>query len=509
MADVFSSFMEQLRKRQAYDPLMGAAKGRELPPEARGEEQPIEMAAEVVEAAAPFEANPGRMLRLLSDSAGELPGRSDYRPAREGVISMMGKAGMSQVARPDLSAISQKIEAASEDGDSPEDRRMKLFFAVIPAIAGGLLGGLPGAAGAAKGAATDMVDQRKEAIGRRSRKLEGLKSAASSQVSLYKADQDALTNRFKMLGELDEKLAKLDDGSPEFKSLMKSREAYAQAAAQMAKELGMGQFKTEQDVFKEGMKDQLDDEDRTDQQTFELEKMQRQYELRADELEKAGMRDEAKQARQFANQLELEKMRQAGMDRRLKMKPAAAAKAAQPKEPKLTEAQSKAALYARTMNSEIDALENFENDPSFLGRSASSLTERLAPDFIANFYRTPEYRQYLTAGKRFLASALRQETGAAVTDAEVDLYMPMYLAMPGDDAATVRQKAARRKEYARSLQMLAGAAGQMLDQNIGAPMTTQQVRDLEPKPEPITPLPPDVRKKVDEAKERLKRQMVK
>lgn len=65
-------------------------------------------------------------------------------------------------------------------------------------------------------------------------------------------------------------------------------------------------------------------------------------------------------------------------------------------------------------------------------------------------------RQFVQAAKEFLAPVLRKDTGAAVTDTELDTYMDIYIPRSTDDPQTLWQKAQARADAVRGLMAESG-----------------------------------------------------
>lgn len=478
--DVMSVFVNRLKK--TYSPDMAArANWQDVAP-GSSEEAPLDFDEVVVEDTAPMRAEPREMLMRLQEGAQKPVPSNDYTPAREQIISQMNRSIGMGANRPNMDDIERRLmEIEKGDSASVGD----YFTAIAPMVAGTLLGGLAGGAGAGKGTVEALRYDQDRADKKQAAKADVLKGAAKSRIDLYKADQDALMNRFQMLGEIDKRLENLQRGTPEFEQLLKQRQAFAQANIDMMKSLGMSEKDFEEAAFMKNWDLEAD-----------LAKQIAAHEQQAKMLEAKGRQEEAAQERLFKQQKELELMRQQGADRRAKMAGSKAAKAKAEKPP--TEGERSAALFARVMEAEVPALELLENDPKFLGASMNTMTEKFAPESIANVMRTPEYRQYVIAGKRFLAGVLRKETGAAVTDQEFNFYGPMYLAQPGDDIDTIKQKAQRRREYVNSVYAMGGRASQLVDESLGPPALT--------KPSSLKyNLSDEQRRRVDEIKEKKRR----
>lgn len=106
----------------------------------------------------------------------------------------------------------------------------------------------------------------------------------------------------------------------------------------------------------------------------------------------------------------------------------------------LTEGQSKDTVYSTRATAAMPLLNKHEG-------ALLSLGETLAngiPLNLGNYAQTEEFQLARDAGKDFLASILRKDTGAAVTKSEEDLYGRIFLPQPGDKPATVDAKRQRR-----------------------------------------------------------------
>lgn len=121
--------------------------------------------------------------------------------------------------------------------------------------------------------------------------------------------------------------------------------------------------------------------------------------------------------------------------------------------PKLTEQQSKdVGFYNRGER----LLPRLEQQDKALTDFASSAGARIP--IVGNFLKSDAYRQAEQTGRELLAVILRKDTGAAVTDSEMQLYSGMYLPQPGDDAATIKQKQEGRKTAIEGIRMGLGTA---------------------------------------------------
>lgn len=98
-------------------------------------------------------------------------------------------------------------------------------------------------------------------------------------------------------------------------------------------------------------------------------------------------------------------------------------------------------------NKELQPLEN----------ALTSLPENTASKIpLGNYLKTPEYQQAERAGREFLAVVLRKDTGAAVTEAEMAYYAPMYLPQPGDKPEVIQMKREARQRFLDALKTSLG-----------------------------------------------------
>lgn len=116
--------------------------------------------------------------------------------------------------------------------------------------------------------------------------------------------------------------------------------------------------------------------------------------------------------------------------------------------PKLTEVEDKSRFFAANM---ADALPQMfqvlqggyspnRTDQAAAGPPASGWLGRTAASLTPRSSASPEGRTFYTEGRKVLASILRKESGAAITDDEWSSYGPIYLPWPGDQPADVERK---------------------------------------------------------------------
>lgn len=147
--------------------------------------------------------------------------------------------------------------------------------------------------------------------------------------------------------------------------------------------------------------------------------------------------------------------------------------AVRPTGTKLTESQSKDLIYH---SRGLQALEAFEPNAN----AYASGVERLAVQAPGgNYVVSEEFQKARNAGRNFLASVLRKDTGAAVTKAEEDLYGDIFLPSPGDKPGTLAQKTEARKQAIDAIRSGLGTAEVLA---LGKRLTTRQPGEGAPAP---------------------------
>lgn len=106
----------------------------------------------------------------------------------------------------------------------------------------------------------------------------------------------------------------------------------------------------------------------------------------------------------------------------------------------LTESQSKDTLYATRATNALPLLNQYEDNLMSLPEAAAGAI----PFNLGNYAQSEEYQLARDAGRDFLATILRKDTGAAITAQEEDIYGKMFLPQPGDKPATIQAKRQRR-----------------------------------------------------------------
>ena len=107
---------------------------------------------------------------------------------------------------------------------------------------------------------------------------------------------------------------------------------------------------------------------------------------------------------------------------------------------KLTEGQSKDLTYLTRGEAAMGILDN-------MGPILADPGQRVAGavPLAGNLLTSPEFQQAQQAGREFLSAVLRKDTGAAITQQEMDIYGQTYLPQPGDSPEVLQQKAESRR----------------------------------------------------------------
>jgi NACalpha-BTF3-like transcription factor len=112
----------------------------------------------------------------------------------------------------------------------------------------------------------------------------------------------------------------------------------------------------------------------------------------------------------------------------------------------MTEAQSKDTVYATRAQGSLETLDKLGDALTSLGESAAGSLGK-----TGNYLKSEEYQQAEQAGREFLAAVLRKDTGAAVTQQEMDIYGSTYLPEPGNGPKVLEQKRVSRRRALEAL----------------------------------------------------------
>lgn len=149
------------------------------------------------------------------------------------------------------------------------------------------------------------------------------------------------------------------------------------------------------------------------------------------------------------------------------------------KDEDLKDYQTKDALWAErmaraeiTMRGNIGTPENPSYNP---GRTANKFWP---DDGILGMANSEKWRGYQAGAREWIASLLRKDTGAAVTDTEFKMYFNTYFPQPGDSADVQKQKLERRVAEASKLRAASGPAFDKMspgfDQEMGDRLKMQE-----------------------------------
>lgn len=125
---------------------------------------------------------------------------------------------------------------------------------------------------------------------------------------------------------------------------------------------------------------------------------------------------------------------------------------ANPKD-KLTEVQSKYALFGRMQQETAPVLDSLEEQ--FNPANSQDAMARSLP-IAGNFFQSEQGQIYNTAAAAWSEGALRIATGAAATQPEIERTQNTYFAQPGDTPNTIHFKSEMRKMYSRALEAARG-----------------------------------------------------
>lgn len=110
----------------------------------------------------------------------------------------------------------------------------------------------------------------------------------------------------------------------------------------------------------------------------------------------------------------------------------------------LTERQSQLSLFGSMMAETAPVIDAIEQrfDPANLGDQIAG-----AAGTLGNFFKSPEYRTYETAGRAWAEGVLRIQTGAAATASEIDRVFTTYFAQAGDTPEAIAFKRRLRTAF--------------------------------------------------------------
>jgi hypothetical protein len=116
-----------------------------------------------------------------------------------------------------------------------------------------------------------------------------------------------------------------------------------------------------------------------------------------------------------------------------------------------TEGERKASGFASRVVPAGQRVNQFDNS-----KTLDVIAEKAG--MLGNWAKSAEGRQLRTAGLTWAYAVLRPESGATITDDELDGYFEAYLPRPGDDPVTLAMKRQARREAEESIATMAGRA---------------------------------------------------
>lgn len=126
---------------------------------------------------------------------------------------------------------------------------------------------------------------------------------------------------------------------------------------------------------------------------------------------------------------------------------------------KLTEGQEKTVVYGNRAARAADQLESIDSAlTNYWDAQGSGLPLGIGNQVISEDYQ--KARQY---AEEFLSAVLRKDTGAAITEQEMQIYGRTYLPQPGDSAEVLQQKRMARRQAVEDLKRGLGDRGSLIE----------------------------------------------
>lgn len=120
-----------------------------------------------------------------------------------------------------------------------------------------------------------------------------------------------------------------------------------------------------------------------------------------------------------------------------------------------TENQQKAGLLAKRMGELSGDVMN--EAPSVFSQQAATYAQKGGVlGALANKTLSAKDQKHFNAARGWLAGILRQDTGATISDTELEQYYPTYFPVPGDSAAVIEQKRKLRNVTQAGLATIGG-----------------------------------------------------
>ena len=148
---------------------------------------------------------------------------------------------------------------------------------------------------------------------------------------------------------------------------------------------------------------------------------------------------------------------------------------------KLTEGQEKTIIYGNRAARALDALDQVDTAlTNYWDAQGSGL-----PLGIGNQVVSEDYQKARQLSDEFLSAILRKDTGAAITDQEMQIYGRTYLPQPGDSPAVLEQKRAARRQAVDDLRRGLGDRGSLIDGSAASPASDGDVIEYDANGNPL------------------------
>ncbi len=148
---------------------------------------------------------------------------------------------------------------------------------------------------------------------------------------------------------------------------------------------------------------------------------------------------------------------------------------------KLTEGQEKTIIYGNRAARALDALDQVDTAlTNYWDAQGSGL-----PLGIGNQVVSEDYQKARQLSDEFLSAILRKDTGAAITDQEMQIYGRTYLPQPGDSPAVLEQKRAARRQAVDDLRRGLGDRGNLIDGSAASPASDGDVIEYDANGNPL------------------------
>ena len=148
---------------------------------------------------------------------------------------------------------------------------------------------------------------------------------------------------------------------------------------------------------------------------------------------------------------------------------------------KLTDGQEKTIIYGNRAARALDALDQVDTAlTNYWDAQGSGL-----PLGIGNQVVSGDYQKARQLSNEFLSAILRKDTGAAITDQEMQIYGRTYLPQPGDSPAVLEQKRAARRQAVDDLRRGLGDRGNLIDGSAASPASDGDVIEYDANGNPL------------------------